>query len=1466
MASSRILPVAWLAFILRATAVDGTIPNLSYPQGELFQQLSPQLSSRHMNQPSVFNGYLVLAGNAVHEVWDISNPYSPVHKATMTSMFRVGEAESHQVTYARKADGTSYMATTSGKGVDIWNMSATTNPTLVAAVQLPNIDFGDVSGGIWGLSWQGDYLYLGATTFGIYIVDVSDPTQPQLAAIFTTSQLGGVVAGPVFALGNLLVVTSPKGYSGVATVDISEPLSPKLLDFVKGGSASYIGGFYGGNAYLITPLRTYDVTSDPRNIQLLASVSIPSSEYVSFADNHLFLGGLRGGTEGIYKYNITNPASPTLVGRYIGRNPLWDDQFSCPIGNLIAVADDQYVNGQFVGGLLAVHDVNPDIKPPSVLKVFPKDGAINQALTTSVAVSMSEWPELATANTASFIVRPLNGQPLAGSWSCTYSILNFSPDIPLLPNTNYEIVLPAGGIRDLVGNATSTEFRSTFRTGSGVTGFSGNVLIAPVSPTRLGDVTTVSLASPSQVGMSYDWDFGDGTMGQGSPVSHTYALPGRYPVALHATEILTTFEAEDAELSGGVSVSAINAGYTGTGFADYPGNTGADVYVRWTVTAQSAVTVNLQFRYANGGSVNRPLNLIVNGGPPSLVDFPGTADWTWTNYVNVTKTNVALVEGANTIELQASAGSVGPNLDTLFVPFPNPETITTSFTHIVHRPLTASPPSHSQPMALDAARKTLWVANPDTDTITAVDTTSLSKRGEYPVGKHPETLAVAQDGTIWVANHGSATVSILNTNGVLIATIPLPHASQPYGLVFAPDGPSVYVALQALGRVLKLDVASRNIVSSLDLPSDSNGIRPQIRGVAVSGDGNKLFVTRFLSPVDGGQVFEINPSTLTLTRTIALANDPGPDSPISARGVPNYLNSMAISPDGARAWLPSKKDNSSRGLFRDGNALNHDMTVRAITSVLNPLTGVEQLGERVDYDNQDRAHAVCFSPLGDLAFVSMPGNNHVQVVDAYSGLSITQVPVGKAPTGVLFDIASKRLYVLNFLSRSVSAFDAGGLINGINNTTHALGEPIPLISTESLATNVLRGKELFYDATSTQLNEEGYMSCASCHLDGSHDGRVWDLTNFGEGLRNTIDLRGRSGTAHGRLHWSANFDEVQDFEGQIRTLGSGTGLMDDTSFGIGTRSHPIGLAKHGLSADLDALADYVASLNKVPSSPYRNADGSLTSAAVAGRQLFNQLGCFSCHGGEQFTDSPLGAMHDVGTLKQSSGQRLGGPLTKLDTPTLRGIWATAPYLHDGSAPTLLDVLTTANPTNAHGATSGLTTMQLNQLVAYLNQIDNTELPASPADEPDGPSFLNYLASFELPVGESGALDNPDQDVSNNLMEYALGGTDPVHANFNAPVITTMPMSIDAMDDGALQFSYLRRIGGYWENGAYRSGDLTYWPQASTDLNQWSLPLIEVPNPIGLGTAPPDYEWSTYALPPPATVGPRGFGRVLVELK
>jgi hypothetical protein len=140
-------------------------------------------------------------------------------------------------------------------------------------------------------------------------------------------------------------------------------------------------------------------------------------------------------------------------------------------------------------------------------------------------------------------------------------------------------------------------------------------------------------------------------------------------------------------------------------------------------------------------------------------------------------------------------------------------------------------------------------------------------------------------------------------------------------------------------------------------------------------------------------------------------------------------------------------------------------------------------------------------------------------------------------------------------------------------------------------------------------------------------------------------------------------------------------------------------------------------------SPHRNPDGTMTSEAMAGEAIFRRSDtrCTQCHIPPRYTDSEINPaasvsaaggfiLHDVGTLKPGSGRRLNDTLKGLDTPTLLGIWETGPYLHDGSAATLMDVITTANPHDRHGNTSHLTEQERKQLVAFILQLDASEAP------------------------------------------------------------------------------------------------------------------------------------------------------------
>jgi len=90
-------------------------------------------------------------------------------------------------------------------------------------------------------------------------------------------------------------------------------------------------------------------------------------------------------------------------------------------------------------------------------------------------------------------------------------------------------------------------------------------------------------------------------------------------------------------------------------------------------------------------------------------------------------------------------------------------------------------------------------------------------------------------------------------------------------------------------------------------------------------------------------------------------------------------------------------------------------------------------------------------------------------------------------------------------------------------------------------------------------------------------------------------------------------------------------------------------------------------------------------------------------------------LFDVGTLTPGSGQRLGGPLPGLDPPTLLDLWNTAPYLHDGRAGTLREVLVRYNPDGRHGDLSSLAEADLDDLTTYL-----LSLEGQPDEGPEAP--------------------------------------------------------------------------------------------------------------------------------------------------
>jgi unsaturated rhamnogalacturonyl hydrolase len=121
-------------------------------------------------------------------------------------------------------------------------------------------------------------------------------------------------------------------------------------------------------------------------------------------------------------------------------------------------------------------------------------------------------------------------------------------------------------------------------------------------------------------------------------------------------------QAEDATISQGV-VESNWPGFTGTGFVNYDNVAGS--YVEFTVDSPGAETTTLTFRYANGSSATRPMDVAVNGTvvAPGLAFAPTGA---WSSWRTQTVT-AALAAGTNRIRATATTSNGGPNLDSLTV-------------------------------------------------------------------------------------------------------------------------------------------------------------------------------------------------------------------------------------------------------------------------------------------------------------------------------------------------------------------------------------------------------------------------------------------------------------------------------------------------------------------------------------------------------------------------------------------------------------------------------------------------------------------------------------------------------------------------------------------------------------------------------------------------------------------------------
>lgn len=565
-------------------------------------------------------------------------------------------------------------------------------------------------------------------------------------------------------------------------------------------------------------------------------------------------------------------------------------------------------------------------------------------------------------------------------------------------------------------------------------------------------------------------------------------------------------------------------------------------------------------------------------------------------------------------------------------------------------------------MDLSADGKLLACSNRDSGTVTVVDLATRQKLREIPVGKLPEGVTfVGPTHTLAVAVYRDDAVAFIDADsGKELARTSV--FDEPYGVVSTRDGSRVFVTLDYPGQVLEIDTSSHAITRTIDAGKS-------VRGIALDPLDARIYISEYYT----GIVRSFDRTTgQKVEEWVGSEQD-------------NLARQLVIHPTRPKAYLPHQR---SRTSVAQGAG-----SIFPYVSIVDIDSTAETRRKRMQMDSFNGTYVVAnpwevaLSPDAKRLYVVFSGTDDLfecEVLDDnYREIRHERtLQLGSNPRAIKVSADGQSLFVYNALDFNVVEYDA--------RTLHAVATVS--ICESPLDKELLAGKKLFYSANQPMVGRR-WISCSSCHPDGDSDGRVWQQP---EGLRDTQAISGLAWTHP--LHWSADRDEVQDFEHTIRgPLMQGRGLVR------GAIHESLDKPNQGLSRDLDALAVYTNS-HTFSLSPH--SKNGLSEAAQRGKQLFfsDETGCAKCHSGPFFTDSQPGAelkLHDVGTGNADASEKMG---PKYDTPTLIGVYRTAPYLHHGKAKTLEEVLTTFNPDNKHGNTTQLTSAQVADLVEYLKAL------------------------------------------------------------------------------------------------------------------------------------------------------------------
>lgn len=651
----------------------------------------------------------------------------------------------------------------------------------------------------------------------------------------------------------------------------------------------------------------------------------------------------------------------------------------------------------------------------------------------------------------------------------------------------------------------------------------------------------------------------------------------------------------------------------------------------------------------------------------------------------------------------------------------------------------------------------VFVVDTENGDLVVLDQDTLEIARTIPVGQRPEQVVVSPEGTAFVTVRYGASVARVAPGADEAELFEV--GVGPFGIALSEDAETLYVSLSAEDEVVVLKADTMSVVerkTTLNRP----------RSIALSPNG-WLAVTHHADAVltfrvaDSGALYA--EQSMELRNASPTDHMFFPER--SLNNVANRATGVTIHPVTGQAMVvhtavnpgtnedlfaqalgeADQSDDApapSTGYGASSRSQTFDVPTRPVEMAVTEITASGSTGRQVAAPpvqdlktGEPMTHRIAnpsdinHHPSWSLALVTGHGSDNVLVlntaVDDPMSSPVGEIKVGMAPKAVTFSQDGNFAFVLNWHSFTVSKIDlqpffdmrpaeqkdgqatAGGLFFGAPTDRELIGDiitrhggeltrPLNLTHAEEAefgvdraSESVKRGRRVFSHARNGRMSHAGQFACSTCHLEGSQDDLVWMIP---EGPRQTPSLAGRlADTAP--FNWNGTKGELIDNMEQTVARMGGAGLTQQ---------------------ELVDLENFMVDGLVMPPNPNLSPDGVLTPEQELGKSLFYDpaVGCGTCHAGPAYTD---GVNHNVGTeteieeevfaLQVEMGIDPGAakPAT-LNTPTLRGLHDTAPYLHDGSAETLMDVLLLTSDYGKMGNTSHLSLAEKQALVEFLKTL------------------------------------------------------------------------------------------------------------------------------------------------------------------